>query len=108
MNSFKEGQTLDMKITEVNHNNIVVKKGDREAFLYNKEMPKLTVELLVVDEKQSHVVLLEEEISGENKLVLPGDTLQCDESSGEAAARILKSYVGVEFDTGDFELYDFR
>lgn len=108
MNSFKEGQTLDMKITEVNHNNIVVKKGDREAFLYNKEMPKMTVELLVVDEKQSHVVLLEEEISGENKLVLPGDTLQCDESSGEAAARILKSYVGVEFDTGDFELYDFR
>lgn len=108
MNSLKVGEKLDFKITEINHNNIVVKKGEKEAFLYEKEMPKVTVEIVVVDEDNKHIVLLEEDIDGVNKLVLPGDTLQNDESSGEAGVRILKNYVGVEFETGDLELYDFR
>ena len=108
MNSFEIGQSLDIKITEVNHNNIVITKGDKEAFIYEKEMPKVTVELLILDEDEKHVVLLEEEIDGTNKLVLPGDTLQNDEASGVAGVRILKQYVNASFETTDLELYDFR
>ena len=106
--SFKVGQKLNLEVSEVNYNHLVVGKGDKEAFVYNREMPKVTVELLIVDEKEKNVVLLEEEIDGENKLVLPGATVLSDESSGETGVRILKDYVNVDMDTGDLELYDFR
>jgi len=106
--SFTVGQNLNLEISEVNFNHVVVGKDDKEAFIYNREMPKVTVELLIVDEKEKNVVLLEEEIDGENKLVLPGATVLSDESSGETGARILKDYVKVDMDTGDLELYDFR
>jgi len=105
---FKIGETLNCKITEINHSHFVVKKGEFEGFLYEKEVPKVTVEILIVDEDETHVVLLEEDIEGENKLVLPGGALQCDEASGETGVRILKTYVGADFETGELELYDFR
>lgn len=106
--SFKVGQKLNLEISEVNYNHLVVGKGDKEAFVYNREMPKVTVELMIVDDDDEHIVLLEEEIDGENKLVLPGATILGDESSGETGARILKEYTGIDIDTGDLELYDFR
>ena len=106
--SFKVGQKLDLEISEVNFNHVIVGKEDKEAFLYNREMPKVTVEMLIVDDDDKHVVLLEEEIDGENKLVLPGATVLPDESSGETGMRILKEYVKVDMDSGDLELYDFR
>ena len=108
MNSLNVGEKLELEISEINHNHIVVANKEKEAFLYDKEMPKVTVELVIIDSDDKHIVLLEEDICGENKLVLPGDTLQPDESSGEAGIRILKKYVGVDMETGDLELYDFR
>lgn len=108
MNSFNIGQKLELEISDINHNHVVVSNKDKDAFLYNKEMPKVTVELVIIDDDEKHVVLLEEDIDDESKLVLPGDTLQPDEASGEAGARILKKYVGVDMETGDLELYDFR
>ena len=106
--SFKVGQKLNLEISEVNFNHVVVGKGDKEAFMYNREMPKVTVEMLIVDDDDEHIVLLEEEIDGENRLVLPGATVLCDEASGETGVRILKEYMNVDMDTGDLELYDFR
>ena len=105
---FNIGETLNCEITEINHNHFVVRRNDKDAFLYEREVPKVTVEVLIIDEDETHVVLLEEEIEGENKLVLPGGALQCDEASGETGVRILKTYVGTDFETGDLELYDFR
>jgi len=92
----------------VNFNHESVGKDEKEAFLYKREIPKVTVELLIVDDDDEHMVLLEEEIDGENKLVLPGATVLRDESSGETGVRILKEYTGIDMDTGDLELYDFR
>ena len=108
MNNLKVGQKINLEISEINYNHIIVEKDKKEAFLYNKEMPKVTVEMLIVDEDDKHVVLLEEEIDGESKLVLPGATIQPDESSGETGMRILKDYVKVDMDSGELELYDFR
>ena len=106
--SFKVGQKLNLEVSEVNYNHLVVGKGDKEAFVYNRDMPKVTVELLIVDDDDEHIVLVEEDIDDESKLVLPGATILCDESSGETGARILKEYTGIDIDTGDLELYDFR
>ena len=108
MNRFNIDQKLDLRISEINYNHIIVSNNEKDAFLYDKEMPKVTVELVIIDDEEKHVVLLEEDIDGDSKLVLPGDTLQPDESSGEAGVRILKNYVGVDMETGDLELYDFR
>ena len=107
-NNFKIGQGLSLEVSEINHNHLVVGKGDTEAFLYQKEMPKVTVELIIVDNSDKKIVLLEEDISGESKLVLPGGTLQPEESSGETGVRLLKEYLGIDYETGDLELYDFR
>lgn len=106
--SFKVGQKLNLEVSEVNYNHLVVGKGDKEAFVYNREMPKVTVELLIVDNDDEHIVLVEEDIDDKSKLVLPGATILNDESSGETGARILKEYTGIDIDTGDIELYDFR
>ena len=81
--SFKVGQKLNLEISDVNFNHVVVGKDDKEAFLYNRDMPKVTVEVLIVDEDEKNVVLVEEEIDGENKLVLPGATILPEEASGE-------------------------
>ena len=48
------------------------------------------------------------EILNADKLVLPGVTLFPDESAGEAGVRVLQQYLGLDFETGDLELYDFR
>lgn len=106
--SFKVGQKLNLDISDVAFNHVVVGKDDKEAFLYNREMPKVTVEVLIVDEEEKKVVLVEEEINGESKLVLPGATILTDESSGETGMRIMKEYVKVDMESGDLELYDFR
>ena len=54
--SFKVGQKLNLEVSEVNYNHLVVGKGDKEAFVYNREMPKVTVELLIVDEKEKRSI----------------------------------------------------
>jgi len=108
MNTFNVGQKLNLEISRVNYNHVVIGKDDKEAFLYNREMPKVTVELIIVDDNDEHIVLLEEDINNESKLVLPGGTILPDESSGETGARILKEYTGVDMETGELELYDFR
>lgn len=104
----KKGDKIEVKIEDVNFNHIVVSKGDTEALMYYNEMPKVTVECIIVDEDEKNIVLLEEEIEGESLLVLPGATIPPDESSGETGARIVKQYIGEEIDSGDLELYDFR
>ena len=106
--SFKVGQKLNLEISDVNFNHVVVGKDDKEAFLYNRDMPKVTVEVLIVDQDEKNVVLVEEEIDGENKLVLPGATILPDEAGGETGMRIMKEYVKVDMESGDLELYDFR
>lgn len=107
-NNFKVGQDISLEVTEINHNHLVVGNDKTDAFLYQKEMPKVTVELIIVDDSDKKIVLLEEDIGGDSKLVLPGGTLQPDEASGETGVRLLKEYVGVDYETGDLELYDFR
>ena len=54
--SFKVGQKLNLEISEVNFNHVSVGKDEKEAFLYNREMPKVTVELLIVDDDDEHMV----------------------------------------------------
>ena len=58
--SFKVGQKLNLEISDVNFNHVVVGKDDKEAFLYNRDMPKVTVEVLIVDQDEKNVVLVEE------------------------------------------------
>ena len=108
MNNFKKDQNLDFKVSQVNYNHLTVSKGETEAFLYQKEMPKVTVELLIVNEDEDKIVMVEEMINDVSKLVLPGGSLEPDESSGETGVRLLKEYLGIEYETGDLELYDFR
>jgi ADP-ribose pyrophosphatase YjhB (NUDIX family) len=108
MNNFKKDQKLDLKVTAVNHNHLSVSKGDTEAYLYHNQMPKATVELLIVNDDEDKIVMVEEMIGDSSKLVLPGGSLEPDESSGETGVRLLKEYLGVTYETGDLELYDFR
>ena len=104
----KKGDKLEVKIEDVNFNHIIVSKGETEAYMYYNEMPKVTVECIIVDEDEKNIVLLEEDIDEESKLVLPGATISPDESSGETGSRIVKQYIDEEIDSGDLELYDFR
>lgn len=109
MNNFKKDQKLDIKVTDVNYNHLVVTKADKEAFMYHTQMPKTTVELLIINEDEDKLVMVEEMINGESKLVLPGGSLEPDESAGETGVRLLKEYLGIDnYETGDLELYDFR
>lgn len=108
MNIFEKGQVIDLTVDEVNYNNLTVTKGETEAFLYHTEMPKVTVELLIVNDGEDKVVMVEEMIGEESKLVLPGGSLEPGEASGETGVRLLKEYLGVDYETGDLELYDFR
>tara|TARA_Y100000592_G_C5480665_1_gene325242 strand:- start:4974 stop:5471 length:498 start_codon:yes stop_codon:yes gene_type:complete len=107
---FKKGDTIEMEIEEINHNHIsVVGDGNvKEGKLYMKEMPKVTVECLIVNEDEDKLVLLTEEINGKDMTVLPGGTANPDESSGQTGCRIIKEYTGYEIDSGDLQLYDFR
>lgn len=108
MNIFKKDQKLDLTVTDVHYNHIAVAKGDTRAFMYQTEMPKVTVELLIVNDDEDKIVMVEEMIGDESKLVLPGGSLEPDESSGETGVRLLKEYLGAEYETGELELYDFR
>ena len=99
---------MDVKVTDVHYNHIDVAKGDTTAYMYQSEMPKVTVELLIVNENEDKIVMVEEMIGAESKLVLPGGSLEPDESSGETGVRLLKEYLGLDYETGDLELYDFR
>ena len=107
---FKKGESLNMKIEEINHNHISVSGSTniKEGKLYMNEMPKVTIECLIVNETEDKLILLTEEIDGKDVTVLPGGTGNPDESSGQTACRIIKEYTGYEIDSGDLQLYDFR
>ena len=107
---YKDGDKLSFEVIEANHNHLVVKneKSENEGFLYANEMPKVTVECVIVDEDEENVILLTEEIDGEDKNVLPGGTMLSDEASGQTACRIIEEHTGLKMDSGDLELYDFR
>lgn len=108
MNIFEKDQNLELRVTEVNYNHLNVTKGDTEAFMYQTQMPRVTVELLIVNDEEDKLVMVEEMIGESSKLVLPGGSLEPNESSGETGVRLLKEYLGVDYETGELELYDFR
>lgn len=107
---FIKGDNIEMKIEEINHNHISVfgESHIKEGRLYMNEMPKVTIECLILNEQEDKLILLTEEINGKDVTVLPGGTANPEESSGQTACRIIKDYTGYEIDSGDLQLYDFR
>ena len=50
MENLKVGQEINCKIKEINYNNVVFSKSDKEMICYDKEMPKVSAEILILDE----------------------------------------------------------
>lgn len=107
----KKKDVLEVTIKKKAFNHMVVKtnkKEGKEGYLYLNEAPKVTVEIIIVNEENGKIVLVEEMINDKSKLVLPGATIKPTESSGETGVNILKNFLGIEINADDLELYDFR
>lgn len=108
MNILEKKDVFEVAIKKKNFNHMVVNTNNKEGYLYLNEAPKVTVEIIIVNDENGKIILVEEMINNKSKLVLPGATIKPTESSGETGVNILKNFLGVEIEADDLELYDFR
>lgn len=108
----KKDNILEVTIKKKTFNHMVVKtnkeNGNKKRYLYLNEAPKVTIEIIIVNNDNGKIVLVEEMINNESKLVLPGATIKPSESAGDVGINVLKNFLGVEIEADDLELYDFR
>jgi ADP-ribose pyrophosphatase YjhB (NUDIX family) len=103
-----DGDNIKLTITEKKKNFIKAKKGKKECFIYTKQRPIMSVEVIIIDKNKENVVLLSEIEDGEEKLSFPGEILTNDVSAGELAVKIVNDTHGVKIRPKDLILYDSR